>query len=108
MANQARRLRKALEAGDYYAVGRVMREGWELKKRLASKISNPDLDRWYQKALDAGAVGGKISGAGGGGFFLLFVPPDKRQKVRQALSDLQEMPFRLERAGSRVIFNTGA
>lgn len=107
MADQARQLKEALEAGDYYAVGRVMREGWELKKKLASKISNPDLDRWYQKALDAGAVGGKISGAGGGGFFLLFVPPDKRQKVRQALSDLQEMPFHLERAGSRVIFNTG-
>lgn len=107
MANQARRLKESLEAGDYYAVGRVMREGWEHKKKLASKVSNPELDSIYERATESGALGGKISGAGGGGFLLLFVAPDKRQAVREALSDLQEMPFRLERDGSKVIFNTG-
>lgn len=107
MAEQARQLKESLEAGDYYSVGQVMKDNWSLKKKLASKISSPDLDDWYQKAIDAGANGGKISGAGGGGFFLLFVPPDNRQSVREALSDLQEMPFHLERDGSKVIFNTG-
>jgi D-glycero-alpha-D-manno-heptose-7-phosphate kinase len=53
--------------------------------------------------MKAGALGGKISGAGGGGFFLLCVPSDKRQSVRQALADLREMPFRLEKGGSRVV-----
>ncbi len=107
MASEARGLKKALETGGYYQVGRALRRGWEHKKKLASKISDPQLDLWYRKALDAGAAGGKISGAGGGGFFLLFVPPNNRQKVRQALSDLQEMPTHLERDGSKVIFNTG-
>lgn len=107
MADQARRLKHALEGGDYFAVGRELREGWEHKKKLASKISNGGIDSIYEKALTAGALGGKITGAGGGGFCLLFVEPSKRQSVRRALSDLQEMPFHLERDGSKVIFNTG-
>ena len=107
MASEARGLKKALETGDYYHVGRALKGGWEHKKKLASKISDPQLDLWHQKALDAGASGGKISGAGGGGFFILFVPPNSRQKVRTALSELREMPFHLECDGSKVIFNTG-
>jgi D-glycero-alpha-D-manno-heptose-7-phosphate kinase len=107
MAEQARQLRESLEAGDYYSVGRAMKDNWELKKKLASNISNPELDELYDQAMGAGAIGGKISGAGGGGFFLLFVPPGKRQNVRDALADLREMPFHLERDGSKVIFNTG-
>jgi len=107
MAERARQLKDALEAGDYYAVGRAMEEGWEHKKKLASKISNGEIDSIYEKALAAGAQGGKITGAGGGGFCLLFVEPSKRQAVRETLSDLQEMPFHLERDGSKVIFNTG-
>lgn len=107
MAFEARGLKKALEAGDFFQVGRALKSGWEHKKKLASKISDPQLDSWHQKAMNAGATGGKISGAGGGGFFLLFVPPENRQKVRTALFDLQEMPFRLECDGSKVIFNTG-
>jgi len=107
MAEQARRLKKSLESGDYYVVGRAMKEGWELKKKLASKISNGEIDSIYEKALAAGARGGKITGAGGGGFCLLFVPPNNRQNVRRALSDWRELPFHLERDGSNVIFNTG-
>jgi len=107
MVDQARRLKKSLENGDYYAVGQAMKEGWELKKTLASKISNGEIDSIYEQALAAGAQGGKITGAGGGGFCLLFVPPDNRQNVRRALSDWRELPFHLERDGSKVIFNTG-
>jgi len=107
MASEARGLKKALETGDYYQVGRSLKSGWEHKKKLASKISNGEIDSIYEKALAAGAQGGKITGAGGGGFCLLFVPPDNRQNVRRALSDWRELPFHLERDGSKVIFNTG-
>jgi D-glycero-alpha-D-manno-heptose-7-phosphate kinase len=63
------------------------------------------MDEIYQRAMAAGALGGKISGAGGGGFFLLCVPSSRRRAVREALGDLREMPFRLERGGSRVVLN---
>ena len=69
------------------------------------RISNSEMDEIYERAIKAGALGGKISGAGGGGFFLMCVPSDKRQAVRRALSNLREMPFHLERGGSRVILN---
>lgn len=107
MAQQARKAKRFLEKGEIEKLGELLDEGWQLKKQLASKISDTTLDKLYQKAIDAGAIGGKISGAGGGGFFLLFVPTERRNSVRKALADLQEMPFRLERDGSKVIFNIG-
>jgi D-glycero-alpha-D-manno-heptose-7-phosphate kinase len=70
-----------------------------------SRISNGYLDELYQVALEAGAVGGKITGAGGGGFLLLFCPYQKHKKLRTALNKLQELPFNLEKDGSKVIFN---
>jgi D-glycero-alpha-D-manno-heptose-7-phosphate kinase len=102
---QANQVRDLIKTGDVMDIGRVLHEGWRVKRTLASKISDSELDAIYERALKAGAVGGKISGAGGGGFFLLFVPSDKRQAVRAALKGLREMPFRLERGGSRVILN---
>jgi len=105
MAGQARRAKRILEAEKAGEMGKLLAEGWSLKKKLASRISDRQLDGLYQRAIKAGAAGGKISGAGGGGFFLLFVPTEKRSQVRHALRDLQEMPFRLERDGSKVIFN---
>ena len=72
---------------------------------MASKISNEKIDELYEKALDAGALGGKITGAGGGGFMLLYCPQDKQDRVRDALKELQELPFRFNRDGTRVIFN---
>ncbi|HEB64155.1 MAG TPA: GHMP kinase [Chloroflexi bacterium] len=97
--------RRELEAGHLDALGVLLDESWELKKQLASRISNGDIDEWYRAARQAGALGGKITGAGGGGFFLLYVPYERRQAVRQALSHLREMPFHLEPDGSKVIFN---
>ena len=87
------------------AFGRLLHEAWTAKRQLASGISNSVTDQLYERAIQAGALGGKISGAGGGGFFLLCVPSDKRQAVRHALRDLREMPFRLERGGTKVILN---
>jgi D-glycero-alpha-D-manno-heptose-7-phosphate kinase len=105
MADQARLAKKLLEKGKINDLGRLLHQGWELKKTLASKITDPEIDKLYKKALKAGAIGGKISGAGGGGFFTLIVPSHRRESVRRALKDLQEMPFHLERDGSKVIFN---
>lgn len=105
MTEQARQVRQLVEAGDIYGVGAILHQGWEAKRKLAQGVSSGELDEIYERAVKAGALGGKISGAGGGGFFLLCVPSDKRQAVRQALVNLREMPFRLERGGSRIAFN---
>lgn len=105
MTEQARQVRRLVEAGDIYGVGAVLHQGWEAKRKLAQGVSSGELDEIYERAVKAGALGGKISGAGGGGFFLLCVPSDRRQAVRQALVNLREMPFRLERGGSRIAFN---
>ena len=86
--------------------GRVLDEGWRLKRSLASTITNNTIDAWYQKARDAGAIGGKICGAGGGGFLLFVSPPKHQDAVRRALSDLQELPFDYEPQGSlRLLVN---
>jgi len=79
--------------------------GWELKKQMTDRISSDNIDHLYEKALDAGAIGGKIAGAGGGGFLLLYCSPDRQIAVRSALAELKEMPFSLERDGTKVIFN---
>jgi D-glycero-alpha-D-manno-heptose-7-phosphate kinase len=74
-----------------------------LKRDLASSITNPLIDGWYQRAIDAGAVGGKLCGAGGGGFLLFVVEPDSQHRVREALSDLMEVPIDHEVHGSQII-----
>jgi D-glycero-alpha-D-manno-heptose-7-phosphate kinase len=97
--------RIALTEGRLDAIGGLLHESWQLKTSLAVGISNGELEEIYQIARKTGALGGKVTGAGGGGFLLLYCPPDKKEKVRSALSHLKEMPFRLEPNGSRVIFN---
>jgi D-glycero-alpha-D-manno-heptose-7-phosphate kinase len=97
--------REALSRGDVDTVGPLLHDSWLLKRELASQISNPAIDDLYHAARSAGALGGKIAGAGGGGFLLLYVPAACQAAVRTALSQLQELPFRFERDGSKVIFN---
>lgn len=84
--------------------GKILHENWLLKKKLTDKISNPDIDEMYNRALAAGAVGGKIAGAGGGGFLLLYCPQERQNSVRRALSDFRELHFNLARDGSKSIF----
>jgi len=105
MAGQAREARKLLVKGKIDQLGELLDEGWKLKKQLASRITDPEIDRIYSSAKRAGAIGGKISGAGGGGFLTLFVPSGKREAVRKSLKGLREMPVGLSRDGSKVIFN---
>jgi D-glycero-alpha-D-manno-heptose-7-phosphate kinase len=98
-------MESCLLAEDLDGFGRCLHRGWELKKRLASKISNGTIDAMYRKALDAGALGGKITGAGGGGFLLLYCAHERQAEVRKALAPLRELPFRFESDGSKIIFN---
>jgi len=85
--------------------GRILYRGWMLKRNLAGKITSPVIDETYDAALKAGALGGKVLGAGGGVFFLFHVLAEKQDNVREALRHLQEFPFSLERDGSKTIFN---
>jgi D-glycero-alpha-D-manno-heptose-7-phosphate kinase len=94
-----------LQNGNINVIGELLHESWTLKKQLASQISNDNIDDLYQTARNAGAIGGKITGAGGGGFLLLYCSPEKHESVRNALHCLQELTFRLEPDGTKVIFN---
>ena len=84
--------------------GELLHESWMLKKGLSSQVSNNDVDELYDRAREAGAVGGKITGAGGGGFLLLFVQPSAQKKVREALYKRIHVPFQFESGGSQIIF----
>lgn len=97
--------RDELLNGNVDAIGHLLHEGWMLKKELASQISNSILDDMYAAARAAGAIGGKIAGAGGGGFMLLYCKNGTQEDVRYALNHLQELPFKLGQDGSKVIFD---
>ena len=97
--------RGLLEAGQTDDFGRLLHEGWELKKQMASGITNEEIDGMYAAARAAGALGGKVCGAGGGGFLMVYCPCERQEAVRQALRGRRELPFRLEPDGSKVIFN---
>lgn len=108
MRELAIEIRKVLDGGkELDRVGEILHQGWLLKKELTSGISNDLIDGYYNKALEAGALGGKVLGAGGGGFILLYVSPQKQQKVREALMDLKELSFRFEYQGSTIIYVGG-
>ncbi|HLB59751.1 MAG TPA: kinase [Bdellovibrionota bacterium] len=89
---------------DISAFGELLHEGWLLKRSLSDAISTSDIDEIYSAARESGAIGGKLLGAGGGGFMLLFVPPEDQAHVRERLNDLLHVPFRFEAGGSQVIF----
>lgn len=88
---------------DLREFGRLLDYTWKLKRGIESKISNNDIDILYKKAMDAGALGGKLLGAGGGGFLLFYVEEDKQTKVLEALKDLLYVPFNFENGGTKVI-----
>ena len=84
--------------------GKLLHESWKLKRSLSEKITTPYIDEFYQTARAAGAIGGKLLGAGGGGFILLFVPPERQPKVRHSLKSMLEIPFKFENLGTQIIF----
>ena len=102
--DQADELHASLARGNLDAIGTSMHEGWMRKKQMASGVSSPEFDSIYEAARGAGAMGGKLLGAGGGGFFLFYVEPPRRQAVLDALAKLRHIEFRLERQGTRIIY----
>jgi D-glycero-alpha-D-manno-heptose-7-phosphate kinase len=86
------------------AFGALLHQAWEAKRSLSATVSNSDIDEMYREARSAGAIGGKLIGAGGGGFLLLFVPPERQPAVRGRLANLLHVPFNFEFAGSQIIF----
>lgn len=94
-----------LRAGDVDALGAALCKGWQAKRSLATGVSNQQIDGAVDAALDAGATGAKVTGAGGGGFLLVTCPVERQRAVRDRLSGMKELPIKLEPLGSRVIFN---
>jgi D-glycero-alpha-D-manno-heptose-7-phosphate kinase len=86
-------------------VGNTLKSNWELKKQLASNVTNPSIDKMYELAIKGGASGAKISGAGGGGFLLVYCERDKQDNLRESLKEYRELPFLLEKYGSKIIFD---
>jgi len=97
--------REYLLKGNLDDFGRLLGRGWELKKSLASGITNPEIEEIYGRAIEAGTLGGKVCGAGGRGFLLLYCPFEKQDKVRDALGSPHELSFHFERDGTKAIFN---
>lgn len=83
--------------------GKLLHESWKIKRSLTQKISSPELDEIYEAGLSAGALGGKVLGAGGGGFMVFFVPPERRQQLRMRLKKLLCVPFSFSNRGSHVV-----
>jgi D-glycero-alpha-D-manno-heptose-7-phosphate kinase len=88
----------------FETVGKLMDDGWLLKKEMATKVSTQAIDQWYERGKKAGAWGGKILGAGGGGFLLFLAPPEIHDQIKRELSDLRAVPIKFEPFGSRIIF----
>lgn len=104
MKSQAIELRDALGQNNLDAFGELLHEGWCLKQTLAAGISNPQIDEWYETARKHGAIGGKLLGAGGGGFLLIYAYPEQHPKIIAALSELRATPFRFEPQGSKIVY----
>lgn len=105
MRDQARDLYNRLNDGAVDAVtfGKILHRGWLKKRGLATSITTSQIDQWYNAAMEAGATGGKLCGAGGGGFLLFLVPPERQVSVREAMSPLSNLPVEPESHGSQVV-----
>lgn len=97
-------LRRALAGNDLEAFGEILHESWVVKKTMANGVSNTTIDDWYERARANGATGGKITGAGGGGFLLLYAPKDRHDDIVNALPELRRVSFGFEPHGSTIIY----
>jgi D-glycero-alpha-D-manno-heptose-7-phosphate kinase len=106
IGNMVKELHENIIKKNYKKIGELIKRNWEIKKNLASKISNIEIEQIVQLATDNGAIGCKIAGAGGGGFLLSYVPHQNQEKFINALSDFKELPFIIDKFGTRIIFNS--
>lgn len=104
MVNMVPALRTELERGNVESLGKYLHEGWEIKRGLASSISSSEIDETYQKARELGAIGGKILGAGGGGFFLLYCPKAKQRHLIAELG-LKRLPVKFDQGGAQIVYS---
>jgi D-glycero-alpha-D-manno-heptose-7-phosphate kinase len=104
MRDQAIKVAEVLTSGDYDELGHILRRGWELKKTLAQGITTPEVDEAMETALQAGALGGKLLGAGGKGFLLLYVPRRAQEHVRYVLQKYKEVQFEPDDSGSMILY----
>ena len=103
MCNITRTLKEELQNNNVDAMGYLLHENWRLKKMLAEGVTNPLIDETYEKAMDAGAIGGKLLGAGGTGFMLFYVPEENQKRVRKALDPLRYMDFEMDNSGASIV-----
>ena len=103
----AEKLRADLENGDLESLGRRLDESWKIKKTLASGITSEAIDAAYETAMEHGACGGKLLGAGGGGFLLMYVPRENQAEVAASLGEYKQMPIALDTLGSTLIYSEG-
>ena len=104
MVKLADELRKSLQTGNIEDFGRILNEGWQMKRSLVRDISNNSIDEIYQKGLASGALGGKLLGAGGAGFLLFYCPKDKQDHFRHEMHNFMEIKFGFDSFGSQVIY----
>jgi len=105
MRDLAAEMRRVISGrGDLEEFAKLLHEGWELKRSLGFGISDGKIDEWYAAARKAGAIGGKLLGAGGGGFVFLLAPPERHEAIREVLGRPRELEFGVDRLGSRIIF----
>src|SRR5688572_12521986 len=103
MVQLARDLKAELQKNNVEAFGEMIHEGWKLKRTITDEITSGEIDGWYAKARAAGAIGGKLLGAGSGGFLMFYAPREKHDAIAAALKDLRQIPMRFEPQGSRII-----
>jgi len=105
MASLSYDLKYMFENDDLDSIGELLDKNWKLKSQISSGITNPQIDDWYKKGINAGATGGKLLGAGNGGFIMFCVSPEKQQNVINSLKDLKRIPFSFDNSGSKIVFN---
>ncbi|CDB40056.1 similar to mevalonate or galacto kinase [Azospirillum sp. CAG:260] len=103
MVRLAYTLKEELLHNNIDAMGDILHQGWMYKKELAGGISNELINRYYDLAMQNGASGGKLLGAGGGGFLLFYVKEENHERVRHALRDLKELKFKFDNKGTTII-----
>lgn len=104
MVQLAYDLRNSLQDNNIDDFGRILHEGWLMKRSLMTEISNNTIDKLYQKGIEAGALGGKLLGAGGAGFLLFYCPKEKQEMFREQMLDYKELKFSFDNFGSKIIY----